>query len=188
MSLPRSSYDPRRVCLISLPRITLGPKKREFGVYASGALFAIGWWFFLDACVQSSHSHPPPDAPYDSVPVHVRFEDWLPGLLATLGMIIVNLIDKQRLDSDDEGGMLGGVAWKARLFLFIGFAMMAAGLAGSIAFLVIKYIIPDYSAEYGFTTYWGIANVVQNVCIMLSASILWVAQNADSEYEYNLAL
>jgi hypothetical protein len=38
MSLPRSTYDPRRVCLVSFPSIDLGPRKREWGVYLSGAL------------------------------------------------------------------------------------------------------------------------------------------------------
>lgn len=56
-------------------------------------------------------------------------------------MIVVNLIDKQRLMSDDDdngggswgdGAWGGGVAWRARLFLFLGFALMAGGLAGSI--------------------------------------------------------
>jgi hypothetical protein len=52
-------------------------------------------------------------------------------------MIIVNLIDKAKLTGeDDEGGYEGswggGVVWRARLFLFVGFALMAGGLAGSI--------------------------------------------------------
>lgn len=38
----RHSYDPRRVCLVSLPKLHLGPRKREAGVYLSGALFAAG--------------------------------------------------------------------------------------------------------------------------------------------------
>lgn len=100
--------------------------------------FAFGWWAFLDATVLSAHAKPilDPDTPYDPVPVHVTFADWAPGLCATLGMIIVNLIDKARLMTDDDGygggwgG--GGVAWRARAFLFVGFALMAGGLAGSI--------------------------------------------------------
>jgi hypothetical protein len=55
-------------------------------------------------------------------------------------MIIVNLIDKQQLLSEDgdggsswgEGSWGGGVAWRARLFLFLGFALMAGGMAGSV--------------------------------------------------------
>lgn len=85
----------------------------------------------------SAHAKPltDPDTPYDPIPVRVNFADWAPGLCATLGMIIVNLIDKQRLLGDDgwDGSWSGGgVAWRARLFLFVGFALMAGGLAGSI--------------------------------------------------------
>jgi hypothetical protein len=66
--------------------------------------------------------------------------------------------------------------------------------------LVLKYIIPDYqNPDY---TYWGIANVIQSICIMTSASVLWIAQSAseevrqadrlrspahDRQYEYNLS-
>ena len=87
-------------------------------------------------------------------------------------MIIVNLIDKQKLvgDGSDDwssgaGGVLGGVAWKARLFLFLGFALMAGGLAGSITVLVIKYVLPDWQRQD--VVWWGVSEVVQNICIML---------------------
>mgnify|MGYP001340694022 CR=1 FL=1 len=38
MSLPRSNYDPRRVCLNPFPNLTLGKHKRAIGVYIAGAL------------------------------------------------------------------------------------------------------------------------------------------------------
>jgi hypothetical protein len=51
-------------------------------------------------------------------------------------MLVTNMIDKGRLAADGTGGAWGGgegsVAWRARLVLFLGFAMMAGGLAGSI--------------------------------------------------------
>lgn len=192
-SAPLSRHDPRRVCLISLPTISLGPRKREFLVYFSGALFAAGWWMFLDATMLSKHAIPitDPNSPYDPVPVHVTFADWTPGICSTIGMIIVNLIDKQRLMNDDNDGgwsdgFAGGAAWRARLFLFMGFALMAGGLAGSVTLLVIKYIIPNYPGDFGVN--WGISNVVQSILVMSSAIVLWTAQNAESEYEYNLAI
>ena len=101
-------------------------------------------------------------------------------------MIIVNLIDKQQLLSEDgdgaswgDGTWGGGVAWRARLFLFLGFALMAGGMAGSVVsiacgrccfseltcalrqtVLVIKYVLPPYPG--GFGTEWGVANVIQS--------------------------
>ncbi|BGP54645.1 hypothetical protein JCM8202_003709 [Rhodotorula sphaerocarpa] len=197
-SLPMRSSDPRRVLLVRCPSIRLGEKQRPALVYLAGALFALGWWAFLDATIMSAHAKPisDPDSPYDPIPVRVTFADWAPGLCATLGMIIVNLIDKQRLLADDGGGGGGGwggdgwggggVAWRARLFLFVGFALMAGGLAGSITVLVIKYVLPSYPESYGVS--WGIANVLQSIAIMFSSVVLWTAQNAEQDYSYNITL
>lgn len=51
--------------------------------------------------------------------------------------------------------------------------------------LVLKYIIQSYPDQY---IYYGYANVGQNVALMLSAVVLWLAQNTPSEYEYRLSL
>lgn len=37
-------------------------------------------------------------------------------------------------------------------------------------------------------TYYGYAAVAQNVALMLSAVVLWIAQQTSGEYEYNLTL
>jgi hypothetical protein len=139
--------------------------------------------------------------------VHVTFLDWVPGLCSLLGMLVVNLIDKDRIRGDEGFGDSRAV-WRARLFLFIGFALMAGGLAGSIvrpsppfpplslsftlsnmcltqSILVLKYVLQGYQEQY---TYYGYANVSQNVAMMLSAVVLWIAQSGSSEYEYNLTL
>ncbi|KAF7324595.1 hypothetical protein MKEN_00500800 [Mycena kentingensis (nom. inval.)] len=121
---------------------------------------------------------PPP------APVHVTFVDWIPGICSLLGFLVINLIDKDRVRGDDSFGDARAV-WRARLFLFLGFALMAGGLAGSVTVLVLKYIIPEHPDMF---KYYGYANVSQNVALMLSVVILWMAQNAPSEYEYNLTL
>lgn len=38
MSLPRSDYDPRRVCLNPFPNVELGKHRRTVGIYLAGAL------------------------------------------------------------------------------------------------------------------------------------------------------
>ena len=49
-------------------------------------------------------------------------------------MVVVNLIDKDRVQGNEDFGDARAV-WRARLFLFIGFALMAGGLAGSVVSL-----------------------------------------------------
>ncbi|KAJ7888448.1 hypothetical protein B0H13DRAFT_2042306 [Mycena leptocephala] len=100
--------------------------------------------------------------------------DWIPGICSLLGFQIINLIDKDRIRGEDGHG--------ARLSLFIGFALMAGGLAGSATVLVIKYVVPDHEGQFKY------ANVTQNIALMLSVVILWLAQNGSSEYEYNLTI
>ena len=51
--------------------------------------------------------------------------------------------------------------------------------------LILKYILHAYGEQY---TYYGYANVSQNVALMLSAIVLWISQSAGSEYEYNLSI
>lgn len=70
-------------------------------------------------------------------------------------MIIVNLIDKTNLMGEEGSWSSGGVAWKARLFLFLGFALMAGGLAGSVTILVIKYLLPDWAQKE--VVWWGVS-------------------------------
>lgn len=64
--------------------------------------------------------------------VHIKFVDWIPGICSALGMLVINSIEKTRLSADSYSYSGTGVAWKARLVLFLGFALMAGGLAGSV--------------------------------------------------------
>ncbi|OBZ88416.1 hypothetical protein A0J61_03539 [Choanephora cucurbitarum] len=155
----------RLFCCLSL--------NRQFGVYLAGMLFALGWWIFIDGL---SVLWSLPDR--QVVP---GIEDWVPGIITTLGLIIVNLIDKEALRGnyyDDE------FVWRARLFLFLGFAMMAGGFSGSVAVLVTKYIYHEGLDLYN--QYLGIAETVQCFMIMLSTGVLWLAQNANQSSYYQL--
>jgi hypothetical protein len=53
------------------------------------------------------------------------------------------------------------------------------------ALLVLKYVMQGFPDQY---QYYGYANVAQNVSLMLSAVVLWIAQSGGSEYEYNLSI
>ena len=96
--------------------------------------------------------------------MHLTFVDWIPGICSALGMLVINSIDKSRLSADSFSYSGNGVAWKARLVLFLGFALLAGGLAGSVTVLVLKYVVKDYM----FPTLWlGVGNVIANAMVML---------------------
>jgi len=165
-----------RLFRFSKPRWLNSANAHIGGIYASGALFALGFFFVVDAAAVSRSS---------GRDVHVKFEDWIPGICSALGMLVINSIEKARLSADNFSYSGSGVAWKARFVLFLGFALLAGGLAGSVTVLVIKYVRHGYPLP---TTYYGIANVIGNALVMLSSFVLWVSQNMEDEYSYNLGL
>ncbi|PGH03052.1 hypothetical protein AJ80_08747 [Polytolypa hystricis UAMH7299] len=148
------------------------------GIYSSGALFSLGFFFLVDA---AAWSHSSKNGSF----VHVNFVDWIPGICSALGMLVINSIEKSRLSADSFSYSGSGVAWKARFVLFLGFALLAGGLAGSVTVLVLKYVLKEYPLQI---VYFGIANVIANGLIMLSSVVLWVSQNMEDEYSYNLQL
>jgi hypothetical protein len=115
--------------------------------------------------------------------VHVQFVDWIPLICNIVGMLVylllsprgwwgsrmeadgrINSIDKSRLSADSYSYSGNGIAWKARVILFVGFAFMAGGLAGSVTVLVLKYLVHHYPFP---TLGFGVSNVVANALIML---------------------
>ncbi|KAL3231647.1 Vacuolar protein sorting-associated protein 68 [Nakaseomyces bracarensis] len=160
---------------------------RTIGVYASGILYALGFWTFMDAVLFSKYNN--------ASDLHVTFVDWIPFLCSTMGMVIVNSIEKNRLLQgalSGENSMFSGgdvdsqMAWQARTVLFLGFALLAGGISGSLVVLIIKFLVREYATFP--TVGMGIENVVANACVMLSCVVLWVAQNIEDEYSYNLTL
>lgn len=47
-------------------------------------------------------------------------------------MLVINSIEKARLQADSWNYSGSGVAWKAQFVLFLGFALLAGGLAGGV--------------------------------------------------------
>ncbi|CAF9911753.1 MAG: hypothetical protein HETSPECPRED_000434 [Heterodermia speciosa] len=172
------SISDHRLFRFQKPQWLNSPNTRTAGVYLAGALFSLGFFFFIDASTYSASLRNGSD-------INIKFVDWIPGICSSLGMLVINSIEKTRLSADSYSYSGTGVAWKARLVLFLGFALMAGGLAGSVAVLVLKYIVPKYPFP---TLYFGVANVIANGLIMLSSVVLWVSQNMEDDYTYNLAL
>ncbi|KAG5520219.1 hypothetical protein PMAC_001297 [Pneumocystis sp. 'macacae'] len=157
---------------------SFGTHFRDIGVYVSGALFSLGWWFFVDSAIYSKI--------VNTEIVHITLVDWIPSILSTFGMIIINSIDKNRLISNTFIYTGYNVVRKARFLLFLGFSLLASGLAGSLTMLILKYVIHNYPFK---VLYMGIENMIANVLVMLSTIILWATINHENnQYHYNLIL
>ncbi|KAI0407466.1 hypothetical protein F4802DRAFT_553937 [Xylaria palmicola] len=152
---------------------------RNAGVYAAGALFSLAFYVLIDSAVWSR-------SPLNGSDVHVTFVDWLPFLFSALGMLIINSVEKARLSADNAFGYSGsGVAWKARVVLFLGFAALAGGMAGGVVVFVLKFAVRGVAwPMLGM----GVENIVANGLVGLSSVVLWVSQNMEDEYSYNLSL
>lgn len=161
------------------------------------AQFSIALFVLVDSSVYSNSRQNGSD-------LHMNFVDWIPGICSFVGMIIINSIDKSRLTGDSFAYSGDNVAWKARVILFLGFAAMAGGLAGGTCVMVLKYVIKGAS---GMTLWFGTSNLVANALVMLryvtvegtgrevvvanlvnSSVVLWISQNMEDDYAYNLAL
>lgn len=68
-------------------------------------------------------------------------------------MLVVNLIDKDRVRGEDGFGDSRAI-WRARLFLFISFALMAGGLAGSVVSISFRHFFETFLSPR-----------VQNMCL-----------------------
>lgn len=164
--------------MLKLPK---SQKLRSFGIYFAGALYSIGFWSMVDAAVYSKT--------VNASTMHITFVDWIPFICSTLGMLIVNSIEKSNLFNDGNNSFLSGggqsTAWAARVILFCGFSLLAGGLAGSFMVFILKFLLKHYNFP---TLGMGVSNIICNCCVMLSCIVLWLSQNIEDEYSYSLAL
>ncbi|RNJ53394.1 hypothetical protein D7B24_001962 [Verticillium nonalfalfae] len=139
--------------------------------------FSLAFYVMLDSAVWSKT--------INGSDTHVTFVDWLPLLFSSLGMLIINSVEKTRLSADSFSYSGNGVAWKARVVLFLGFAALAGGMAGGVTVFVLKFVVRGVAMP---ALSMGVENVVANALVMLSSIVLWVSQNMEDEYSYNLSL
>ncbi|VEU21527.1 DEKNAAC102699 [Brettanomyces naardenensis] len=147
---------------------------RSVMVYIAGALYAIGFWLVVDASVYSKT--------VNASVVHVTFVDWIPFICSTLGMMVINSIDKGQLFNSEGFG--SGLQWQARLVLFVGFSLLAVGIAGGFLVLILKFLIKGFNSMP--TLGMGLENVGANFCVMLSCILLWIIQNIEEDQTLSL--
>lgn len=124
--------------------------------------FSLAFYTLLDSAVWSKSA-------LNGSQLHVTFVDWLPFIFSSLGMLIINSVEKQRLSADSFSYSGSGVAWKARVVLFLGFAALAGGMAGGVTVFVLRFVVPGVPwPAMGM----GVENVVANALVGLRSVFL----------------
>lgn len=149
------------------------PNGRIIAGYFSGFLFAVGWWLFIDGAAFSISSG------HEIAPVPVRFEDWIPGIMSTIALIIVNLINREMLTGEDGLYNDTNVATKARAIAFISISLALSSLGCALAILFVKYVIPGYTS--GSSLYFGLCITLQNFLIFIGSMVLWFGRYGGSD-------
>lgn len=108
---------------------------------------------------------------YTDPAIHITLLSWLPLICSALGMLTINLLDKASIAPSDGSSSGGGFAgggdagrqWMARFVLFLGFALIAGGLAGSVTILVLEFGVKGV----GWPASWmGVGGVLANGLVM----------------------
>lgn len=152
-SCPQFSSMPSRIVN---PCIPYGSRQQGANTILK---FALAFFVLLDAAVFSKSPLNGSDPP-----IHITFIDWLPLIFSSFGMLIINSIEKSRLAADSFSYSGSGVAWKARVVLFLGFASLAGGMAGGVVVLVLKYVVEGVGWP---VLGMGVANVAANALVGL---------------------
>lgn len=132
-------------------------KAKAYGPIASGALFGAGWWFWLDAVVCSG--------------VKVPFDQYIPGIVATLALVMINCIRRDDLveyDPFDDGGFC-----RSRFWLFLSYVVSFASVVGSVWVLMQHYAANPAAAG---NVWPGVAGVFQVSCILGSGLLFFVSR------------
>lgn len=176
----REMSESNRLFKFSLPFHVNQHVLRSQTMYVSGVLYSLGFWLMIDASIFSKT--------LNASVVHVTFVDWIPFICSTLGMIVINSLDKVQLISASSSGFESGGAislqWQARIVLFIGFSLIAVGFNGSFLILVLKFLMKGYT--YNPTIRMGTENVGANVCVMISCTILWIVSTLEDDNSLSL--
>lgn len=147
-------------------------KLHAVAVTLAGVTYAMGLWILVDSSLYSKYAN--------ASSVHVTFIDWIPFLSSTIGTVIVNSLNQVQLVNSDFGfDTSSGLQWQARVVLFVGFAMLAVGMSGSLLVLILKYIVKGYTEMP--TVGMGIENVLSNGLAMSCCCLLWFSNNMEED-------
>mmetsp|Transcript_29768 Transcript_29768/g.41104 ORF Transcript_29768/g.41104 Transcript_29768/m.41104 type:complete len:151 (+) Transcript_29768:217-669(+) len=131
---------------------------QKYGPGISGALFGVGWWVWVDAVCVSTNKVPG--------------SEWVPGLVAVLAMLMMNVVPKDSMPYD----VYDGPGCRSRLWLFLSYVASFLALAAAVFVLISHYANNPYVLDAAGM--WpGVATVIQSSLIIGSGILMWISRS-----------
>eukprot|EP00762_Andalucia_godoyi_P001547 ANDGO_00268.mRNA.1 Transmembrane protein 50 homolog len=125
--------------------------------YIAGASFAVAWLLFIDGYIYSQDNSSAKIVPGAYV---------LPGIFGSIGLLMLNVLDYNALKTDSLSSSSNPALAKGWLF----FAL----LTSMASFVAAIWIAVDRWLQSNSGDQWpGIAIVLQNIIIFLTAVVWW---------------
>lgn len=138
---------------------------RKWSPVIAGALFGAAWWVWADA-IAYEHMYGSGRPPFKY--------NW-PGIIATLALILINVVSRDDLSEISTSGDPGDDA-RARIWLLFSFLVALGAVVGSVAVLLSTSQAQKFAAV-------GVGSVTQSGLI-LAASLLFWAFRTESSSDY----
>eukprot|EP01043_Picozoa_sp_COSAG02_P025108 COSAG02_NODE_1400_length_12844_cov_5.256493_4_plen_136_part_00 len=129
---------------------------------------SIGWWCFIDAAIGNKCDDP-------KEPKALTFAMWLPGIGATLGVVMINCFNYSAYTNTGDGGSAAACnnAW-----LFFSYLIMFGCIIASV-WIMVAYWLDSCNI-------WpGVASVVQTACLLISATVFFVGRENGNKRPQN---
>jgi len=143
-----------------------GSKKEMIMCYIAGITFASAWWIWIDATVWTNRQP--------------GFQEvlggmYVPGIVGTVALFMINAVSWNEVNDNFMFGE--GVSTKAKIWLFFSFLLAFGSLIASI-WIAVQYwfMKSNTGSQYG-----GVALIVENLLIFISAMMYRFAKPQNSE-------
>ncbi|KNC55698.1 uncharacterized protein AMSG_01965 [Thecamonas trahens ATCC 50062] len=104
----------------------------------------------------------------------IGFDFYIPGLLSTGGLVMMNLVSPGQLSNDASSMFSNGSADRARVFFLIALVITFAGVIGGFWIMAAHYASDSDKVK---TTWPGAAIVLQQLCLLASGLIFFFGRD-----------
>eukprot|EP00695_Tsukubamonas_globosa_P002671 TRINITY_DN385_c0_g1_i2.p1 TRINITY_DN385_c0_g1~~TRINITY_DN385_c0_g1_i2.p1 ORF type:complete len:142 (-),score=1.59 TRINITY_DN385_c0_g1_i2:103-528(-) len=137
-----------------------------FASHVAGALFALGWWIFIDGAVWNQ---------FIGQNQKMEGQFYVPGILGTISFIMTNMLNPSDLRGDsfaDESTVT-----KAKVWFFTSLLIGMGSLMGGV-WILVAFFAPD-KTEYAWP---GVSILLQSIFLFVSSLVFWVGRGKKDPY------